>query len=477
MKETSPISRSGRFRHEPSGSVVKFTESVSFDWRLYKYDILGSRAHAEMLQKIGILTRTELDEINRAFDKIEESIESGTFKWSTELEDVHMNIEAALTQITPAGAKIHTGRSRNDQVALDLRLWLRDEIRSICSLITEFQMALVQTAERFINVPIPGYTHLQRAQPVLFSHHLLAYVEMFQRDKGRFEDTWERANECPLGSGAIAGSTLPLDRNFVAIKLGFVNDLGEPRVTQNSMDGVSDRDFVVEFCSDAALAAVHASRFAEDIILWNTSEFGFIRISDEYTTGSSLMPQKKNPDIAELIRGKSGRIIGNLMGTLVMLKGLPMTYNRDLQEDKEQLFDSADALKACLSLFKEMIQNISVDQERCNSAVSDPQLLATDLVEFLVTKGIPFRDAHHLVGKIIALSEDKHCKLTELTRSDLLSIDPRLDLEPSKILDLNRSFNAKKMIGAPGLEQVRQQIARWKNLLNLQPDSSSANTV
>src|SRR5581483_1879578 len=336
MKNNSPVSRSGRFAGGPGSDVAQFTESISFDWRLWRQDIVGSMAHAAMLHRIGVLSRAELKAIVNGLNSIGEEIAKGEFRWRPELEDVHMNIEAELTRRAPAGAKLHTGRSRNDQVALDMRLWLRAEITALAGEIRMLQKALVGLARRNAEVVIPGYTHLQRAQPVYLAHHLLAYVEMLERDHERLRDCFLRANVCPLGSGALAGSTLPLDREAVAIKLGFVDAAGQPRVTQNSMDAVSDRDFAVEFCAAAALFGVHLSRLAEDCVLWASAEFHFISIADAYTTGSSLMPQKKNPDVAELTRGKSGRVIGNLMSLLALLKGLPMSYNRDLQEDKER---------------------------------------------------------------------------------------------------------------------------------------------
>jgi len=327
----NPVSRSGRFSRGPAAEVARFTESISFDWRLWKEDIAGSVAHATMLEKIGLLTKPELKAIEQGLRSIGQEIEAGKFRWKPELEDVHMNIEAALTQRVPAGAKLHTGRSRNDQVALDLRLWLRKEILELLDEIRGLQSVLTEFGARAVDVIIPGYTHLQRAQPVYLAHHMLAYVEMVERDYQRLCECFWRVNVCPLGSGAIAGSTLPLEREFVAKMLGFVDQNEQPRLTQNSMDAVSDRDFVVEFCADAALLAVHLSRLAEDLILWASAEFNFIRIADAYTTGSSLMPQKKNPDIAELARGKSGRVVGNLVALLTLLKGLPMSYNRDLQ--------------------------------------------------------------------------------------------------------------------------------------------------
>ena len=390
MSKKSPVSRSGRFASGPAAEVAQFTESISFDWRLWRHDILGSMAHAEMLHKIGVLKKNELHAIVRGLDTIGKEIKAGKFKWKPELEDVHMNIEAELTKRVPAGAKLHTARSRNDQIALDVRLWLRDEITALLGEIANLQRALVSLGEKNSDVIIPGYTHLQRAQPVYLAHHLLAYVEMLERDCERLWDCHSRVNVCPLGSGAIAGSTLPLDRALVAKLLGFVDADGKVQLTQNSMDAVSDRDFAVEFCAAGALLAVHLSRLAEDVILWASAEFNFIKIADAYTTGSSLMPQKKNPDIAELARGKTGRVFGNLMSLLTLLKGLPMTYNRDLQEDKERLFDTADTVRASTRLMSAMLHNIKINRAACAAAASDPALLATDLADYLVKKAWHF---------------------------------------------------------------------------------------
>src|SRR3984885_9000421 len=415
MKKKSPVSRSGRFAREVSADVAQFTESVSFDWRLWRHDILGSMAHAEMLHEIGVLKKNELHAIVRGLDAIGKEIKAGKFSWKPALEDVHMNIEAELTKRVPAGAKLHTGRSRNDQVALDVRMWLRDEITLLLGEIANLQRALVSLGERNTDVLIPGYTHLQRAQPVGFAHHLLAYVEMLERDCERLWDCHSRVNVCPLGSGAIAGSTLPLDRALVAKLLNFVDANGKVQLTQNSMDAISDRDFAVEFCAAGALLAVHLSRLPGDFILWASAEFSFIKIADAYTTGSSLMPQKKNPDIAELTRGKTGRVFGNLMSLLTLLKGLPMTYNRDLQEDKERIFDTADTVRNSTRLMAVMLESTTVNAAACAAAAGDPALLATDLADYLVQKGMPFRQAHHAVGAVVALSEKSRKPLNKLT--------------------------------------------------------------
>lgn len=426
---------------------------------------MGSIAHARMLQKIGVLTKAELAQITKGLEEIGQEIMDGKFEWKEELEDVHMNIESELTKRVPAGAKLHTARSRNDQVALDVRMWLRDEILEFSGELRDLQKALVELGASNADVIIPGYTHLQRAQPVYFAHHLLAYAEMFERDHSRLIDCFQRVNVCPLGSGAIAGSTLPLKREFVATELGFVDNDGKPLVTRNSMDAVSDRDFILEFCSMAAITAMHLSRLAEDMILWASSEFDFIKIADAYTTGSSLMPQKKNPDIAELARGKTGRVYGNLVSLLTLLKGLPMTYNRDLQEDKERLFDTVDTIRTTVRIVGAMLRNTSVNKAACNHAASDPALLATDLADYLVRKGMPFRQAHHVVGAVVALAEQKGKRLNELSLKDLQSVDATFGKDALDIFDLQKAMAQRNLTGAPGTAEVKRQLARWKKIL------------
>jgi argininosuccinate lyase len=465
MKKSSPVSRSGRFARGPAADVAAFSESISFDWRLWRHDIQGSIAHASMLQRIGLLTQADRDAIVGGLEAIAQEIEAGRFRWKPELEDVHMNVEAELTRRVPAGARLHTARSRNDQIALDVRLWLRDEIGALDTELQSLQASLVELGARNSEIIIPGYTHLQRAQPVYFAHHLLAYVEMLERDRDRLVDCSRRVNVCPLGSGAIAGSTLPLDREFVAKELGFVDAKGRPQITQNSMDGVSDRDFMVEFCAAAALIAVHLSRLAEDVILWVSSEFGFIRIADAYTTGSSLMPQKKNPDVAELTRGKSGRVIGNLVALLTLLKGLPMTYNRDLQEDKERLFDTVDTVRASVRLMAAMLANTTVNGAACAAAASDPLLLATDLADYLVRKGMPFRQAHHAVGAVVALAERLGKSLNALTLAEFQSIDGAFTSDVRDNFDLTKAMARRNLVGAPGGTEVKKQLARWRKRL------------
>jgi argininosuccinate lyase len=461
----TPVSRSGRFGHGPAADVAAFSESISFDWRLWRHDLRGSLAHAAMLRKIGVLSGTELKAIQAGMAEIASEIEEGRFQWKPELEDVHMNLEAELTRRVAAGAKLHTGRSRNDQVAVDVRLWLRDELDVLAEEIRGLQRALVELGKRNETVLIPGYTHLQRAQPVYFAHHLLAYVEMLQRDCERLRDARVRINVCPLGSGAIAGSTLPLDREFVAVVLDFVDDQGRPRVTQNSMDAVSDRDFMVEFCATAALLAVHLSRLSEDVILWVSSEFGFIRIADAYTTGSSLMPQKKNPDVAELTRGKTGRVVGNLMALLTLLKGLPMTYNRDLQEDKERLFDTVDTVRACVRLMGAMLLHTTVQTAACQAAARDPLLLATDLADYLVKRGQPFRHAHHVVGAVVAYAEKQGKRLDELSLAEYQGISAEFGADVLTTFELVPAMARRTMTGAPGTAAVKRRLAHWAKAL------------
>ncbi len=465
MKKTSPLSRSGRFAGGPAADVAQFTQSVTFDWRLWRHDIVGSMVHATALRNAGLLTAAELSSIFRGLEAIAGEILEGKFVWKPELEDVHMNIEAALTRRVPAGAKLHTGRSRNDQVALDLRLWTRSEILELLNDLTDLQRALLDLAERERGVVIPGYTHLQRAQPVYLAHHLLAYIEMLARDAHRFHQALVRTNVCPLGAGALAGTTLPLDRLLVARLLHFTDMQDRVQVAQNSMDAVSDRDFAIEFCSCAALTAVHLSRLAEDLVLWASAEFGFITIADAYTTGSSLMPQKKNPDVAELARGKSGRVIGNLVALLTLLKGLPLTYNRDLQEDKEALFDTADTVRATLRILAAMLQNTRANPERCRAAASDPALLATDLADYLVRKGLPFRQAHHAVGSLVSLAERLGKRLDQLTLAELRSVHASFAADALQVFDLKQALDRRTLLGSPGTGEVARQLGRWRTLL------------
>jgi argininosuccinate lyase len=454
MKRPSQRTWGGRFSSGPAATLKAFSESVSFDWRLYRHDIAGSIAHAKGLARIGVLTAREALKIERGLKVIEREIVDGKFRWNPDLEDVHMNIEAALIErVGKPAEKLHTARSRNDQVATDLRLWMRDEIRRTQGLQRGLMEALVNLAEQNADVVMPGYTHLQRAQPVLFAHHLLAYVEMFGRDVARLDDAFKRVNVCPLGSGAIAGSTIGLDRRYVAKLLGFDG------VTQNSMDAVSDRDFVVEVLASVAVCGMHLSRLAEDLVLWSSAEFGYVTIADAYTTGSSLMPQKKNPDIAELTRGKTGRLYGSLVAVLTMLKGLPMTYNRDMQEDKEPLFDAVDTVQATLRVVGEMLQHTTVNRQRCEAAASDPLLMATDLADVLVKRGMPFRQAHHVVGALVGESHRTGRSLVDLTSA-------HHGQEAGQVFDVTRALASRVSDGAPSPRHVRAQVQRWKRWLS-----------
>ena len=447
----------GRFQEETSGLTQIYGESVGFDWRLWRQDILGSIAHARAQKNAGLLTEEEFASIEGGLRAIGEDIAAGRFEWRSELEDVHMNIEAELTRrIGAPGAKLHTARSRNDQVATDTRLWCRDAIDRLDGEMAGLQRALVASARAHEHVVMPGYTHLQRGQPVLFAHHLLAYVEMLGRDRARLADARKRVNICPLGSGALAGSTINLDRQAIAAELGFDG------VTANSMDAIADRDPLAELLFVIALSGIHLSRFSEDIILWCSSEFGFVALSDAHTTGSSLMPQKKNPDIAELTRGKSGRLLGNLVALLAAVKGLPLTYNRDLQEDKEPLFDSVDTLSLALRVNTEMVAAMKANESRCRSAAADPMLLATDLADHLVLRGVPFRHAHELVGKAVAHSLATGVPLDQL---DFAALAPEYGPDASAVFSLDRALAARTNPGSPSREGVARELAKWEREL------------
>lgn len=444
----------GRFSQATADLVQQYGESISYDWRLFPHDIAGSIAHARAQMKSGLLTEDEFSKIESGLKEIEEEIAAGKFEFSIELEDIHMNIESALTQkIGAAGAKLHTARSRNDQVATDTRLYCRSAIDSILELISHLQDALLGRADVHAGTVFPGYTHLQRGQPVTVGHHFLAYVEMLSRDKERLIDARKRVNISPLGSGALAGSTINLDREAIAKELGFDG------VTTNSMDAISDRDYIAEILFTLALCGGHLSRLSEDLILWCSSEFGFATLSDAHTTGSSLMPQKKNPDVCELTRGKTGRLYGNLISLLTAIKGLPLTYNRDLQEDKEPLFDSIDTMTLALRVNTEMIAAMEINVEACETAASDPLLLATDLADWLVKEGIPFRSAHELVGKAVAASVMQKIPLDKL---DLTQVDSAFTADASSVFSLTKALAARTNPGAPSVENVKAQIARWR---------------
>lgn len=445
--------------------MLKFSESVSFDRRLAPFDIEGSLAHSAMLAKVGLITEAERDAIHAGLAHVRGEIESGAFAWDESLEDVHMNIEQALTRRVPAAARLHTARSRNDQVATDMRLYLKWVCGAAQDRLHALERALLSAAERWTAVLLPGYTHLQRAQPVSAAHHLLAWLEMIDRDRGRFAAVADHANWCPLGSGAIAGTTLPIDREYAAALLGFVDEAGRPRVTRNSMDAVSDRDVHIEFAAACALAGVHFSRIAEDLVLWSSAEFRFVEMPDAFATGSSLMPQKKNPDACELLRGKAARLQGNLHTLLTLAKGLPLTYNRDLQEDKPPVFDSADQTLLCTDILAGVIAGLAFVPERCAAAVADPALLATDLADYLVRRGVPFREAHHAVGRVVALAEKAGVPLDRAPDAEVRAIHSGFGPDWAQVFDLRRALEARRGTGMPSPGQVASQIARWKQAL------------
>jgi len=452
----------GRFSKGTDKLVLAFSESISYDRRLYPFDIQGSQAHAKMLAAQGIITEEEAGKICAGLEQVKAEIESGKFQFKTEQEDIHMNIEARLTEIIGApGAKLHTGRSRNDQIATDERLFLRHEAAEFQQLLAEFQAALVNLGLKYPTVIMPGFTHLQHAQPILFAHHLLAYVEMAERDKERLADAVKRINRLPLGAGAIAGSTLPLNRELSAKLLGF------DEVLRNSMDSVADRDTLVEFLADLSLIAMHLSRLSEDIILWFSQEFAFVEIGDDFTTGSSLMPQKKNPDVAELSRGKTGRVYGHLMALLTTLKGLPLTYNRDLQEDKEGLFDAIDTVRMTLMTLTAMLGTVKPRTARMAEAASDPSLMATDLAEWLVRHGIPFREAHHQVGQFVGSCVANNCSLAEASLDMMRQSIPTATEECLQLFNPERSTQGRDLTGGTAPAQVGRQLAFWKERLGL----------
>ena len=443
---------------EPMSELVKrYTASVSFDQRLWQADIAGSLAHAEMLAAQGIIGSDDQADIQRGMAQITADIEAGRFEWKLELEDVHLNIEARLTQLVgDAGKRLHTGRSRNDQVATDLRLWLRGEIDALVPLLSQMQRALVELAAPHVDTILPGFTHMQVAQPVSFAHHLLAYVEMFARDAERLNEVRRRVNVLPLGAAALAGTSYPLDRERVARTLGFDS------VCQNSLDAVSDRDFAIEFAGFAAITMVHVSRLSEEIVLWMSQNFGFIDLADRYCTGSSIMPQKRNPDVAELARGKSGRVIGHLMALLTLMKGQPLTYNKDNQEDKEPLFDTVDTVRDTLRIMAEMVGGISVKPEAMQRAALKGYATATDLADYLVKRGLPFRDAHEVVAHAVKFAIARGVDLSELPLETLQSFNPGISADVFEVLSLKGSLNARNGLGGTAPAQVRAQIERHR---------------
>lgn len=451
---------SGRFSEPVSDLVKRYTASVDFDRRLAAQDIQGSLAHAHMLARQGILSSEDVAAIERGMAQIREEIAAGTFEWSLDSEDVHLNIERRLTALVgDAGKRLHTGRSRNDQVATDIRLWQRDTIDTIASLITALQRALLDLAEQHVDTPMPGFTHLQVAQPVTFGHHLMAYFEMLARDAERFADCRRRTNRLPLGAAALAGTTFPIDRESVAAELGFES------VCANSLDAVSDRDFAIEFCAASALLMTHLSRLSEELILWMSPRVGFIDLADRFTTGSSIMPQKKNPDVPELVRGKTGRVNGHLVALLTLMKGQPLAYNKDNQEDKEPLFDTADTVIDTLRIYADMVGGIRVRAENMRAALRQGFATATDLADYLVKKGLPFRDAHEAVARAVRACEARGCDLAELPLDELRTFSPLIGDEVVEVLKIEGSLAARNHTGGTAPAAVRQAIARARERL------------
>ena len=452
----------GRFAEATAASVEAFTESISYDWRLYHHDIMGSMAHARMLAKQGLITGDERDAILQGLAEIEQEINNGTFVFRPEFEDIHMNIEKALTdRIGAAGEKLHTARSRNDQVALDIRLYLRDEGVALDRLLADVQKAFTRQARTCFGAVMPGYTHMQRAQPVLLSHHLLAYVEMFGRDRARIADCVRRINIMPLGTAALAGTGLPIDREFVARELDF------PAVSANSMDTTADRDFALELLFCLTTIQLHLSRMSEELVLWSSKEFEFIQIGDRYCTGSSIMPQKKNPDIPELIRGKSGRVTGALVSLLMTVKGLPLTYNRDLQEDKEQIFDALDTVKASLSITAELLANSEFNTGRMKEATYGGFMTATDIADYLVRKNIPFRQAHGVVGRIVALCQQRGIELVDLSLEELQKFSDQIEADIFDVLSVEGSVDSRTSAGGTAGVRVEEALARAEQQLGI----------
>jgi argininosuccinate lyase len=444
----------GRFSEQTDAFVEAFTASVQFDQRMYKQDIAGSRAHAKMLNKIAILSDDDLTAIVGGLDKVEQEISAGKFNWSIAREDVHMNIEARLTElIGDAGKRLHTGRSRNDQVATDIRLYLREQTEFIINEISRLQQGILDVAEREAESIMPGFTHLQVAQPVTFGHHLMAWYEMLKRDIGRFADSRQRMNMSPLGAAALAGTSYPIDREFTAKELGF------DAATQNSLDSVSDRDFAIEFCSAAAILLVHMSRMSEELVIWASAQFDFIELPDRFCTGSSIMPQKKNPDVPELVRGKTGRVNGNLISLLTLMKSQPLAYNKDNQEDKEPLFDTVDTVLGCLRAFADMVPAITCKHDNMYKAAKQGFSTATDLADYLVRKNLPFRDAHEVVGKAVAMGVSTGKDLSELTLEELQQFSDKIEADVFDVLTLEGSVRSRNHVGGTAPEQVRKAIA------------------
>ena len=451
----------GRFTESTDAFVEAFTASVTFDQRLYPYDIAGSIAHARMLRKVGVLTDNELEAIVNGLESIRREIEQGRLPWSIALEDVHMNIEARLTErIGEAGKKLHTGRSRNDQIATDMRLYLRDQIDGIVGELHRLQSGLLDLASRENETIMPGFTHLQVAMPVTFGHHMLAWFEMLERDGARLLDCRKRVNVMPLGAAALAGTSFPIDRNYTAELLGF------DRPAENSLDAVSDRDFAIEFCAAAAILLTHLSRFSEELILWASAQFGFVDLPDRFCTGSSIMPQKKNPDVPELVRGKTGRVSGNLVALLTVMKGQPLAYNKDNQEDKEPLFDSVDTTRDCLRVFADMIPALKIDRKRMRAAAAEGYSTATDLADYLVRKGVAFRDAHEIVGKAVRHAIESGRDLADLPLGELCRFSSAIEADVFSVLTPEGSVAARTHAGGTAPAKVRAAIDRARERLN-----------
>ena len=448
----------GRFTQPTDKFVEEFTASIEFDQRLYRYDIQGSKAYAEMLGRQGIIAVEEADQIITGLNGILQDIDAGQFEFSVALEDIHMNIEARLIErIGAVGGKLHTGRSRNDQVAVDIRLYLRDEIDTSLDYLQKLESSLIQQAEENLDIIMPGFTHLQTAQPLLYSHHLLAYREMIARDRSRLRDLRARFNVLPLGAGALAGTTFPIDREWLAGQLGFDG------VTRNSIDSVSDRDFAIEFCSFAAILMMHLSRLAEELVLWSSADFDFIELSDSFCTGSSMMPQKKNPDVPELVRGKTGRVYGNLISLLTLMKSLPLAYNKDMQEDKEPLFDTIDTVKGSLKVFADMIAGMKVKGDSMRIAAARGFSTATDVADYCVRKGLPFRQAHEVVGKTVRYCIEMGKDIPELSLAEFREFSPLIDADIYEFVTLEASVNARKATGGTAREAVERELARLKS--------------
>ncbi len=450
----------GRFSKATDALVDDFNSSIRFDARMYKQDITGSMAHAEMLGRQGIIPVSDAELIVKTLAEILEDIEAGKVEFLIDAEDIHMNIETILTErIGDAGKKLHTGRSRNDQVALDLRMYLRDEVDEISEMLKNTMKTVLDIAEKNIDTIMPGYTHLQKAQPVTAAHHFMAYFQMFSRDLERLADCRKRINIMPLGSGALAGTTYPLDREFVAEKLGFSG------VTKNSMDGVSDRDFAIELASTLSMLMMHLSRFCEELVLWSSHEFSFVEMDDSYSTGSSIMPQKKNPDVAELIRGKSGRVYGSLTTLLTMMKGLPLAYNKDMQEDKEAIFDAVDTVKLCLPVFTNMIATMKIREEKMAHGATGGFTNATDLADYLVKKGVPFRSSHAIVGRMVAKAVEKECALDEFTIEEMREFSELIEEDIYQAIAIKTCVDDRNVIGGPAYCQVMSEIANGRKIL------------